>query len=168
MTRLDMGGETLELSLHGEGEEAAFTAAVRNWETEAEDAELPPDTLILRAAEENGIWQLNGAVLRRMDRSGIRHLVLRTGDQIAVLETEGFLAGRRYDELKSRGTANRRFEYEIELPEDDPARWRVTIEDQTFELTEDDHAEIYLINAYSGPAEALDRPYDALREARTD
>ena len=44
--------------------------------------------------------RLNGAVLRRMDRSGIRHLALRSGDSIAVLETEGFLAGWKYDELR--------------------------------------------------------------------
>ena len=163
MTRLILGGEELELALHRENEEeTGFTVSSMNWEAGADHPELPPDTLVLSAEETGGTWRLNGAVLRRMDRSGILHLVLRAGDRIAVLETEGFLAGRRYDELKSRGTANRRFEYEIEMREDLPAQWRVTVEDEAFELTEDDRAEIYLTHVYQGPAEALDHPYEAL------
>ena len=97
-----------------------------------------------------------------MNKSGIEHLVLRSGDQIAVMETEGFLAGWSYDEMKSRGTANRRFEYEIGMNGDSPAAWKVSVEGQTYELTTDDHAGIFMTGVYSGPAEALDEPYDQL------
>ena len=120
------------------------------------------DTLVLTAAEEKdrNVWNLNGEVLRRIYKSGIQHLVLRSGKQIAVLETKGFLAGWNYDEIKSRGTANRRFEYAVEMDEGQPAKWRVAIEGELYELTTDEHAGIYMTGVYSGSAEALDKPYD--------
>ena len=39
----------------------------------------------------------------------------------------------------------------------------MTIEDEPYELTADDHAGIYLTGAYSAEAEALERPYVELR-----
>lgn len=166
MNRLTLGGEELALTLEGvNAEAAAFTVAAMHWPEEEEAPETPADTLILTAteAETEGTWKLNGAVLRRMYKSGISHLALRTGDRIAVMETEGFLAGWMYDELKSRGTANRRFEYEVTMSWEEPAAWKVTIEDEPYELTADDHAGIYLTGAYSAEAEALERPYVELR-----
>ena len=163
MEQLTLGGETLALALNPEGDEKTgdgFTVAGMDWEKESREI----DTLVLTAAEgkDRNVWSLNGEVLRRMNKSGIRHLVLRSGDQIAVMETEGFLAGWSYDEMKSRGTANRRFEYEIGMNGDSPAAWKVSVEGQTYELTTDDHAGIFMTGVYSGPAEALDEPYDQL------
>ena len=167
MNQLTLGRETLALTLNraansetGEG----FTVTGMNWQKEAGSEQI--DTLILTAANpEDGkqnVWSMNGEVLRKMNKSGIEHLVLRSGDQIAVMETEGFLAGWNYDEMRSRGTANRRFEYEIGIGGDAPAVWQVQVEGKTYELTTDEHAGIFMTGVYSGPAGALDEPYDQL------
>ncbi len=163
MEQLTLGGETLALALNPEGDEKAgdgFTVTGMDWEKESREI----DTLVLTAAEgkDRNVWSLNGEVLRRMNKSGIRHLVLRSGSRIAVLETEGFLAGWNYDELKSRGTANRRFEYAVEMDADQPAKWQVSIEGALYELTTDEHAGIYMTGVYSGSAEALEKPYNTL------
>ena len=167
MNQLTLGRETLALSLNKpEGGETGdgFTVTGMDWQKPEEQEQI--DTLILTAADSEGgkqnTWNMNGEVLRRMNKSGIEHLVLRSGDQIAVMETEGFLAGWSYDEMKSRGTANRRFEYEIGMNGDDPVDWQVKVEGKTYELTTDDHAGIFMTGVYSGPAEALDAPYDQL------
>ena len=163
MNRLTLGGERLALALNQEeaGKDGdGFTAAGKIWEKKSKQI----DTLVLTAAEEKdrNVWYLNGEVLRRMHKSGIFHLVLRSGTQIAVLETEGFLAGWHYDEFKSRGTANRRFEYTVEMNKELPARWQVAVEGELYELTTDEHAGIYMTGVYSGSVEALNKPYDKL------
>ena len=188
MTRLTLGGETLEVRLTGEdAAEASFTVSVMRWDAEAkkdiepenpdgsaepeEDgktrAEEEPDTLVLTAAEEaEGTWTLNGEVLRKLRKSGIRHLVFRSGERMAAAETEGFLAGWEYDLLKSRGTASRRFEYALEMDGEKPVRWRVTVEGNTYELTADDHAGIYLTGAWEGSAEVLNLTWEQAVEKR--
>lgn len=164
MTQLELGGEILALGLNSQNGAAgdSFTASGKSWEKEKEKEQA--DTLILTAADGEGqnVWSVNGEVLRRLYKSGIRHLVFRSGDQIAVLETEGFLAGWNYDGIKSRGTANRRFEYEVKMTSGSPAQWQVSIEGETYELTGDEHAGIYMKGVYSGSAEVLDQPYDKL------
>ena len=167
MNQLTLGRETLALALNraadsetGEG----FTVTGMDWQKEEGNEQI--DTLILTAANpeegKQNVWSMNGEVLRKMNKSGIEHLVLRSGDQIAVMETEGFLAGWSYDEMRSRGTANRRFEYEIGIGGDAPAVWQVQVEGKTYELTTDEHAGIFMTGVYSGPAGALDEPYDQL------
>ena len=167
MNQLTLGKETLALALNrtadsetGEG----FTVTGMDWRKEEGSEQI--DTLILTAANpeegKQNVWSMNGEVLRKMNKSGIEHLVLRSGDQIAVMETEGFLAGWSYDEMRSRGTANRRFEYEIGIGGDAPAVWQVQVEGTTYELTTDEHAGIFMTGVYSGPAGALDEPYDQL------
>ena len=83
---------------------------------------------------------------------------------MAVLDTEGILAGWMYDELKSRGTASRRFEYEIEMNGEAGTAWRVTVGEERYELTADDHAGIFVTGVYSGSAEGLNHPYVNLFE----
>lgn len=166
MQQLTLGGEELALALNGgEAENGSFTVAGMDWRKE--EGSPRTDTLVLTDAggEANGksVWTLNGEVLRKLNRSGILHLVLRRGDRIAGMETEGFLAGWNYDQLRSRGTANRRFEYTVEMEDGRPAVWRVTVGEETWELNTDDHAGIYLTKAFSGSAEALDKPYDTLQ-----
>ena len=167
MNQLTLGKETLALALNREADSETgdgFTVTGMDWRKEEGSEQI--DTLILTAANpEDGkqsVWSMNGEVLRKMNKSGIDHLVLRSGDQIAVMETEGFLAGWNYDEMRSRGTANRRFEYEIGIGGDSPAAWQVQVEGKTYELTTDDHAGIFMTGVYSGPAGALDEPYDQL------
>ena len=165
MSQLTLDGEALVLSMSREGDgENGFTAAGINWQQPENQESI--DTLVLTAAGDGAgsgsTWNLNGEVLRKMHKSGILHLVLRDGDQIAVMETEGFLAGWNYDEMKSRGTANRRFEYGIAITPGAPASWQVKVGEETYELTTDEHAGIYLTGVYSGSAEALNLPYDKL------
>lgn len=166
MQQLTLGGEELALALNGgETEAGSFTVAGMDWRRE--EGAPRTDTLVLTDAggeeSEKSVWTLNGEVLRKLNKSGILHLVLRRGDRIAGMETEGFLAGWNYDQLRSRGTANRRFEYTIEMEDGQPAVWRVTVGEETWELNTDDHAGIYLTKAFSGSAEALDKPYDTLQ-----
>ena len=105
------------------------------------------------------IWKMNGAVMRKLKRSGIDYLAFRVGDRVTAVPTEGFLAGWAYDELKSRGTAGRRFEYACAMngAEEEP-RWSVTVEGRTWELEEDPFGEIYLTGVENGTNEILQRP----------
>ena len=165
MNQLTLGGEILALTLNASetGEAGdSFTVSGKSWAQEEGTAQT--DTLILTAADGEGrsVWTLNGEVLRRMNKSGVRYLVLRSGDQIAALETEGFLAGWKYDGIKSRGIANRRFEYEVTMDGSLPAQWQVSVEGEVYELSTDEHAGIYMTGVYSGSAEVLDEPCDKL------
>ena len=140
----------------------ANTVSAFRWE-QPEGAETGADaldTLVLTAenAEQN-TWEINGTVLRRMNKSGIAHLALRTGERLVVISTEGILEGWAYDELKSRGTGSRRFTFTIETGGDNPAVWQLDVDEKTYMLTEDTQADIHLTNVYDGPAEALDRPF---------
>lgn len=168
MNRLALGGEELELELRQTGaENEGFTVSAFRWE-QAEGEENgagAPDTLVLAAenAEEN-TWEINGTVLRRMNKSGISHLALRTGERLVVLSTEGILEGWMYDELKSRGTGSRRFTFTIETGGDNPAVWQLAVNEKTYLLTEDTQADIHLTGVYDGPAEALGRPFGSWEE----
>lgn len=166
MEQLTLGGETLELTLSRE-ENRGFTVSAMHWKENGEEGpeEKRDNTLVLTAVdakkEQKCSWELNGAVLRRMQKSGIDHLVFRVGDQIAVLNTGGTLAGWEYEKLKSLGTGSRRFEYEIEM-DGETAVWRLRVEGQAYELNEDPHAGIFLKESYVGTAEALTKPYAAV------
>ena len=184
MGQLTLGDEPRALTLLlASGEKGSFTAHLMTWEegtdsgkqketgeTETEPEKVPqataePDTLILTAAngaEASALWQLNGSVLLRLSRSGIRHLALCSGEQVEALETDGLLAGWAYDALKTRGIASRRFDFDIEMTGEGPAAWVVRVEEETYTLSEDQHAPIYLQGARSTEAAALDEPWEAL------
>ena len=162
MTQLTIGEEVLELTLEREEKEAAFLATAIAWGKETGEA---PDTLLLTAVEDSGeqsAWHLNGTVLRKLYRSGIDHLVLQVGDQIAEMETEGFLAGWEYDVLKSRGAGSSLFDYTVCINTEEPASWSVQVEEKEYELTEESHHGIYLNGVYSGTADVLAEPYETL------
>lgn len=150
MNTLTLGGEKLELSLEG----GAFTMALydpEHPEASKEEQEAMGDTLIL-TAKGIGSWKINGAVLRKLNKSGVDKLVLQNGEQSVSVPTEGFLAGWAYDELKSRGTAGRRFEYEMRVDENG-THWQVTVEGKTYELGEDPLAPMYLTGVIIGKGE---------------
>lgn len=150
MNTLILGGEELELSLEG----GAFTLALydpEHPEASREEHEAMGDTLIL-TAEGIGSWKINGAVLRKLNKSGVDTLVLQNGKQSVSVPTDGFLAGWVYDELKSRGTAGRRFEYEMRVDENG-THWQVTVEGKTYELGEDPLAPMYLTGVIIGKGE---------------
>ena len=150
MNTLTLGGEELELSLEG----GTFTLALydpEHPEASREEHEAMGDTLIL-TAEGIGSWKINGAVLRKLNKSGVDTLVLQNGKQSVSVPTDGFLAGWVYDELKSRGTAGRRFEYEMRVDENG-THWQVTVEGKTYELGEDPLAPMYLTGVIIGKGE---------------
>ena len=150
MNTLTLGGEQLELSLEG----SAFTLALydpEHPEASKEEQEAMGDTLIL-TAKGIGSWKINGAVLRKLNKSGVDKLVLQNGEQSVSVPTEGFLAGWAYDELKSRGTAGRRFDYELQVDENG-AHWQVTVEGKTYELGEDPLSPMYLTGVIIGKGE---------------
>ena len=184
MNRLTLGETEMDLTLEQTDENAGgFTVTAIRWgeppetepeaeETKASQETVPPqpDTLVLTAKENaagaKNVWSLNGAVLRQLHKSGIDHLVLRQGDVICAMETEGFLGGWEYDEMKSRGTASRRFEYRIETDGAEPAVWQLNVEGESFSLTRDAGEGIHLTAVYDAPAEALERPWTEMSNAK--
>ena len=175
MTKLKLGDEELEATLTTDtapGGEGLFTAAVCSrsadgTEEASDDAEA--NTMILTAVTEEGQaqpgtyrWHINGAVFRRLGKSGIDTLILRSEDRLTLLPVSGFLAGREYDRLKGEGLAARYFDYEIvmEKPATDAgaeAEWNeeilVTVNGETVRLTEQEGEPIYATGVQSGPAE---------------
>jgi hypothetical protein len=186
MHTLTLDGETLELTLDGEnGEERRFTVSLGAWESrDGEEGEPFTGTaLILQAesvtdgtqtnsAEKNdpkgayaggetaktaaACWHLNGAVLRKLEKSGVDYLVFRMGKQVVAAPTEGFLAGWAYDEMKSRGTAARRFDYTLKMQGEENA-WTVSVQDEQYELGTDTLAPVYLTGVETGTEDTLRR-----------
>ena len=143
---LTLGGEELELSLSdAEGAERRFRLGLAGSGLREDEA----DILILEAEKDPAggaaLWHVNGAVLRKLNRSGIGFLRFRQGGQDFTVPTEGFLAGRAYDELKSRGTPGRKFDYTLIMDgTENPPECQVTVEGRTYELKDDPRAPIYL------------------------
>ena len=102
------------------------------------------------------LWRVNGAALRTLSRSGIEYLAFRRGDQVSVIPTENLLAGWAYNELKSRGTAGRRFDFTLSMGGgDQQPRWQVAVGEQEYELGQDELAPMYMPGAENGTAELL-------------
>ena len=175
MSRLTLGGEPLALTLQQPGaqeSETGFTVSALRWATAPEtgeddgkeNEEVPEvDTLVLTTVADRGdkcTWNLNGEVLRRINRSGIDHLALCSGNRMVVLDTRGILAGWGYEALKTRGTASRRFEYEITMEGEDPATWLLRVEGESYSLTGESNAAIYLTGVWLGLTQALSEPWE--------
>ena len=138
MEKLILGDEELDIALPG----GLFTLEMTV--TEKTEEQQEENVLILSAqSPENCIWEINGAGLRKLSRSGVDRLGFRVGKQTVSVSTEGFLAGWKYDELKSRGTAARRFDYMLEM-NGSASRWWVTVEGETMELGTDPLSDMYL------------------------
>ena len=165
MHTLTLAGEQLDVTLDGaDGSAREFTFSLGDWQEP--DA---GDMLVLWGVEENDpnpdadteqevLWKVNGAALRKLSRSGIDYLAFRYGDQVSILPTEDMLAGWSYDELKSRGTAGRRFDFTLTMGNEEvKPLWRVSVEEQEYELGEDELAPMYLIGAENGTLELLSR-----------
>ncbi len=204
---LKLGDEELALSLEGpEGTEGRFTAALRTEgpDSEGETAEtlllcaVPPEAPegdaaeMLRSAvppeDPEGerdaafVWRLNGSVLRTLNRSGVRYLALQAGGRRVSVPTEGFLAGWEYDEMKSRGTASRRFEYTLtvgspggeaagkdaEGEDAGGAEWTVTVEGKEFRPGTDPLSGMYLRGVTEKYAPAAEAPEETPEENPED
>ena len=200
---LNLDGEEMALELmldsadgfeFGEDYQPVFKMSLAVWPTLQYDEEgnplpveqakavegAPNDTMILDAQIDEGIadgyayrWTIGGATMRQLMKSGVKYLVLKTGERVTVLPTEGFLAGERYTELKMQGTSTRRFTYDIIMkrestngeavpPEETPlfaAEIYVTVDDETTLVSSDETADMYLTGVYEGPLELMNVPY---------
>ncbi len=121
------------------------------------------------AASEAYQWNFGGDLLRKLNRSGIEYLALKTGDQIIAFPTEGFLAGEAYDRLKSAGTASRRFIYTVsmkdggnaEKPDEakrspvDAAEIAVSVAEEKFPLGMEKSAPMYMENVLYLPGSEM-------------
>ncbi|MBQ9251728.1 MAG: leucine-rich repeat protein [Clostridia bacterium] len=161
MHTLTLEGEELELNLSdGKGAPRRFTVALGDWDPQ--DA-LQGDALILRVEEtteetdtpDTAAWEIGGAALRTLNRSGVKYVVFQQGEQALAAPTEGFLAGWAYDELKSRGTAARRFTYTLTMAEGETPAWRVQVEGQDFYPDENPLAPMYLEGILTGAEEGF-------------
>ena len=163
MLQLELGTEALPLWLEQAGDRG-FTAVTRTWKADAAEGETnsaegeakAADTLLLRAedGESTAVWRFGGDLLRRLHRSGIRHLALQRGDRLAALSTEGVLAGWKLDALRSAGTASRRFIFEITMTAEGEEQGMLQVEGESYPLSTDPHAAIYLTEIWTGDAEA--------------
>ena len=116
MTRLLMGGETLDISCSG----ARFTASVSG------------DTLTLYTSGA-GAWQIRQSALRTLSKSGIRTLRLLDGNgKTRELSTSLAFTGRQYALLRARGLVSKDFLLTAEAE-----GWQVTADGKTFDLGAD-------------------------------
>lgn len=213
MHTLVMEGEELELTLDvtaAEGVvlpadyEAQFTLSLDTWTHRVLDAE--GNTLLVRDGEKPDVlvlspqidsqsekysleWRFNGAALRTLYNSGIDYLAIKTGDELTVLPTQGFLAGTKYAELKMAGVSTKKFDFVLRLNVDrtpkDPAQvqetvrpaWlftdecalslEVTVEGEKWSLPIGEEAEMYAQDVYCGSAAMLEVPYGEYQEEET-
>ncbi len=150
-------------------------------EAEAEDEMTATDALpvLERVPEGAARWSLNGATLRTLGRSGVEYLILKADGCAVVLPTEGFLAGTAYDEMKARGIPGRLFQVDVVISsrptglsiapsngirilqgQDTPilpglVLLYVTVEGETWRVTEDEWAELYQKNVLILPGEEI-------------
>ncbi len=171
MHTLTLDGETLPLSLSAEdGKEREFTLTLYDWtnpDAGLDERKAHGDTLILQAKPaqrtsteepDRVVWDLNGTVLRQLQKSGIDYLVFRQGEQMTAVPTEGFLAGWAYDEMRKRGLGGRSFQYRLTMAEEEEPRWTVEADGQEYELDSEPLAAIYLRDVVSGTTDILTTP----------
>ena len=175
VSELTAGGTTLALTLTGEqdGEPAqeTFRASLTTWKQSDEDSGDAPNALVLEAQSSEGanVWSFSGDVYKLLYNSGVDYLVLRSGEYITALPTEGFTGGTQYGKLKAGGISTRKFVYTLlqdeELRETTLA---VTVEGETYLLEEDTAQPMYRYNVLVGPAELMNRPYESYRGEKDD
>ncbi|MDD6884956.1 MAG: hypothetical protein PUD50_14715, partial [Eubacteriales bacterium] len=113
--------------------------------------------------------------------SGIRYLVLRVGDDIVSLPTEGFTGGTRYTDLKMAGVSTQKFEYALRMNCDLGAEtvppepnadgvyvdltstcdlaMEVAVQGESYVLSSDKSGEMYFYDVYVGPSEMMEQAY---------
>ncbi|MDD3213176.1 MAG: hypothetical protein PHY64_05860 [Eubacteriales bacterium] len=182
MDTLTIGDQALGLSLrrawgntpNTDEEAASFNASFTDWNgdgtelTDAADGDEAVDTLILTASdadaeqtEDGGYaysWTFDGSVYKKLAASGIDYLVLSTGEQATALSTAGFTAGIRYNLYRAAGIASKDFVYTIRMDGDD-LKVQVSVDGETYEITNDETSELYYYDLYNGTMEMLDRPF---------
>ena len=190
--RLDLVGS--EDSPLPEGYSAAFTSEMTDWEAEkAPQGAFPNDavpqdadktspegnTLVLTAVEPEDagsqyqyIWRFTGDVPRKLYNSGVDYLVLRVGDDVVSLPTQGFTGGTTYVQLKMDGVASRMFEYAVTMAYGEEAHaptldntsesmnltFAVEVQGQRYEMAPDE-GEMFYYDVYAGSADMLSVPF---------
>ena len=214
MRTLTVDGEELPLTLEltrAEGFEVpetyspTFTAELVTWaveetaeeahdsdedEDEDEESREPlPDTLILKAVEEERLgdrfeyrWKFNGEVYRLLNNSGIRYLVLAVGEDMVTLPTEGFTGGTAYTKMKMQGVSTRKFDYTLSMSfnldpdripmlsqydfsEDCDIAIQTEVEGEKYVLSAEQKGEMYYYDVYVGSKEMMEVPYGTFGEA---
>ncbi len=193
MTVLTLSGEEESLYLTQNGNPAWFIPVLLSWNPPEEETEdslntLLLDTMLSESAQstaedfssentDNDLitpkgyrWVFGGDLLRKLSRSGLDYMALKTGEQIVLLPSEGFLAGEEYDRLKAAGTASRRFSYSVSINGPEPTgneaptapssagtvEISVTVEEKTFSLSTEKNAPLYMQNVLYLPGSAME------------
>ena len=155
---LTLGGEELELILSDqENEERTFTISVAEKEfppTDSEQETAAGTMLVLNAVipdddmdknREPLCWQMNGSALLTLNKSDVDYLTFQYGEETITVPTDGFLAGWAYDAMKSRGIAERRFDFTLTMnPEAGECTWAVDVEGEHYDLETDPLSAMYL------------------------
>lgn len=155
MLTLEIGGETLPLTLaNTNGEAAAFTAAL----TALKENDGTADTLLLTAVDAEAVtWRFTGEVSKTLAASGAAYLTLQVGQQALVLPTEKLLGGLRYAMYREKGLGSSAFLYEVQMDAAGSVVFRVTVGSDVWEISQDDTALLYYREIYNGPADVLAR-----------
>ena len=80
------------------------------------------------------------------------------GDQITALSTAGFTAGLRYNLYRAAGLASKAFDYAVHMGQDGTSV-EVSVEGQTYALTDDKTGEFYYYDLYTGTRDLMNRPF---------
>lgn len=165
MKKLKVGNETLDLELYHnpflvteepeKKNSGSFSASFGSWNG---DAQAQTDTLILaadEANEETSTWVFTGKVYKKLAASGIDYLVLRRGNDVTALSTAGFTAGIRYNMYRAAGLGSGEFEYAVSMSSRG-LEMNVTVDGQTYPLSQDSNSEFYYYDVFSGTVDQLD------------
>lgn len=126
----------------------------------------------------------DGAALRTLYLSGVKTLVLRVGDGVAVFQTAGFTAGTAYTRLKIAGTPSRHFQYAAtisELPEGEERTadeinicqsyaftLKVEMQGQEWQLVPAQDEQMYTQKVYCVPADYMNVPQEQWAELQNE
>jgi len=176
MQTLVIGDQDLGLTLYVGGGapagdvQSTFSAGFTGWNTSeaaTTDAQedTTVDTLVLTASDastgEEGYeyrWTFDGSVYKKLAASGIDYLVFSADDQVTALSTAGFTAGIRYNMYRAAGLASKSFVYAISMG-DSGLQVQVTVDGDTYTLTDDENGDFYYYDLYTGTMDMLQLPF---------
>ena len=163
MTRLHIGDEALDLELYhhpfpaseepDKQEQGSFSARFGKWNSTSSET----DTLLLQADEadpDGSTWVFTGKVYKKLAASGIDYLVFQCGEDVTALSTAGFTAGIRYSMYRAAGLGSGSFEYELSMT-DEGFEMNVTVDGQTYPLSQDPASEFYYYDVFNGTMDQL-------------
>ena len=176
MDTLTIGDQQLDLTLALDGSTDAdatptFQADFIDWKKVAstdtqdtDDTEDTVDTLVLTASDSTQtdgayLWTFDGSVYKKLSASGIDYMVFNVGDQVAALSTAGFTAGVRYNMYRAAGLASKSFIYTVRMTKEGTLEMQVTVDGDTYTLSNDQTSEFYYYDVYCGTMDMLNNPF---------